>query len=104
MADWHLRELEEGLTRRGWRIDTVLPGNDYDISASWKIVRGDAERLLDFEGLDDLDTLPLERAYGVRVRDREESGLYFGKQSSDARPNRPWEHDLDAFVVALEDD
>jgi hypothetical protein len=103
VADWHLRELDEQLSPRGWHIEAVFRGNDYDISASWKIVRGDLEHVLDFEGLDDLDTRPLERAYGVRVRDRESSGLYFGRRPSDARPNRRWEHELDALVAALDE-
>lgn len=89
--------------QRGWHVEAVLPGNDYDISASWKVVRGDLEHVLDFKGLDDLDTRPLERAYGVRVRDRESSGLYFGKPPSEARPNHPWEHELDAFIAALDE-
>jgi hypothetical protein len=93
VADWHLRELERELARRGWRIEAVLPGDDYRVSASWKITRGDAEHFLDFQGLDDLETLPLDEAYGVDIRGRE-GGLYFGKRPSETHPSRHWPEEL----------
>ena len=103
MAEWHLRELEDRLARRGWRIARVFPGDDYRISATWEIERGGLRHLVDFEGLDDMETLPVDRAYACHLRTREGAGLYFGKKPSGAYPNRGWDDDLNAFVAALDD-
>jgi hypothetical protein len=102
VAEWHLQQLESQLVKHGWRIAEIHGGDGYRVSATWEIVRGDARVLLDFEGLDDMMTLPLEDAYAVHVRDGERLGLYFGKKPSEARPNRSWDDDLLAFVAALD--
>jgi hypothetical protein len=102
MAEWHLRQLDEQLAKHGWLIGDVHEGDDYRVSATWEIMRGDARLLLDFQGLDDMKTLPLQEAYGVEVRGEENLGLYFGKKPTEARPNRAWVDDLVAFVDALD--
>jgi hypothetical protein len=102
MAEWHLRELEEQLARRGWRVAAIHEGPAHGFSASWEIERDGRCLLLDFEGLDDLVTLPVEQAYAVEVRGHATHDLYFGKKSTSARPNRSWQRDLLAFVAALE--
>lgn len=105
MSQPHLQALERALIRKGWRIVAVLPGNDYNVSATWQIQRGtsDPTLFIDFDGLDDMECLPLEESYGCQVRGRpagdESAGLYF------RRPNRSrplWEQDLAAFVLALD--
>ena len=107
MSKPHLQALEEALRRRGWRVVTVHPGNDYNISATWEIQRSTSEPSLfiDFDGLDDMVCRPLEACYGCRIRGRsgkdEAARLYF------RRPNKSrdlWEKDLAAFVLALENE
>ena len=72
MAEWHLIDLRNALHRKKWQLFTCLKGNDYDISEIWQIQRPDGtEKLhIEFDGLDDLETLPLEASYGCKkVRD-----------------------------------
>ena len=45
MAQWHLDEIRAALEKRGWRLTAELPGNDYNISATWQFERhGDGRR------------------------------------------------------------
>jgi hypothetical protein len=98
MAAWHLDELRAALERRGWGC-TEIPGDDYRVSATWELRRAGDGRVLhvDFEGLDDLRTLPLAESYGCKVREGDLS-LYFRRQ----RARKLWEADLRAFVEGLE--
>jgi hypothetical protein len=107
MSKPHLRALEEALVRRGWRVVAVHPGNDCNISATWEIQRSSSHPSLfiDFDGMDDMNCLPLEESYGCHVRGRsaQDRGacLYFRK------PNKSralWEQELAAFVLALENE
>ena len=105
MSKFHLQSLEETLGRRGWRIVAVCPGNDYDVSASWEILRSTnrPSQFIDFYGLEDLACLPLDESYGCRIRGRsakdEAASLYFRKP---IKSRDLWEKDLEAFVLALE--
>ncbi|HEX5323828.1 MAG TPA: hypothetical protein VFW40_08590 [Capsulimonadaceae bacterium] len=91
-----MRALEEALTSAGWSVTGRLAGDDYRISGAWQIERGrnDPTLHLDFEGMDDMVCLPMERAYGCRVRNGKPT-LYF------ARKGRSWSERLREFVQAL---
>jgi hypothetical protein len=99
VAEWHLEELRSALERRGWRI-VEHPGDDYRVSGSWELRRsGDAEaRWIDFDGLDDLQTLPMDRSFACRVRGSASVSLYFRR----ARSNDLWTKELATLVQALE--
>lgn len=81
MSACHLDMLRRALEENHWVFFGDEPGNDYDISGIWNIARpnGDSRLQLAFSGLDDLDTLPLERSYGCHVVGEENVGLYFGR-------------------------
>lgn len=103
MAVWHLDELRNALERKGWRVVTELPGDDYAISASWEIQRsGDPHKpVIDFSGLDDMQTLPVDQSYGCEVRDTDIS-LHFsrrGENGSSARTR--WRKELNSFVESI---
>ncbi|MEM7262780.1 MAG: hypothetical protein AAF488_12375, partial [Planctomycetota bacterium] len=85
--------LEQGR----WRIAAETSGNDYDISGVWQITRrdGTSELHLEFQGLDDLETLPIERAYSCRVREASDVSLYFRRKGS------AWQQELREFVERL---
>lgn len=104
MSKPHLRELEEALARKGWRIVAVHPGDDYRIAATWEIQRSSSQPSLfiDFDGMGpEGDTcLPLEESYGCQVRVREKVSLYFRRVN---KSRRLWEQELTAFVRALDD-
>jgi hypothetical protein len=101
MADWHLKELRDALETIGWVIIAEVPGDDYAISATWEIRRSNKQPsvFIDFEGLDDMATLPIERSYGCHVRGRGSCGLYFGRrgEGKSAR-RRSWANELNQVV------
>lgn len=104
MALWHLEELRTSLEKRGWRFVAELPGDDRSISASWKFVRSSPDDVLiiDFNGLDDMETLPIEAAYGCSVRDRNGLGLYFGRKGvANSEQRRRWQTELKDLVAKL---
>ena len=97
MSEWHLDDLRAALINRGWRILQVHPGDDYAVSGSWEIQRSTRVPPLwiDFEGLDDLRTLPMDKSYGCHVRGGP-SSLYF------RRPGGRWQTELEKFVTSLD--
>lgn len=104
MAEWHLKELRLAIERRGWRLAAEHCGDNYGISASWEIERsGDAGKaFIDFEGLDELQVLPVTKAYGCHVRDRRSVALYFGSRGEKGSSKRSiWNDELNRFVAAL---
>ena len=98
MAIWHLEKLRVALERRGWSC-VELPVDEFGVSATWELRRSRDERVLhiDFEGLNDLRTLPIHESYGCRVRETGE-GLYFRRQ----RTLGLWQEEVAAFVEHLE--
>jgi len=105
MAEWHLNELRNAIERSGWRFVAEQPSDDLYISASWEFKRGDKEPNLwiDFGGIDDLQTLPIEQSYGCHARNHSGEGLYFrGKGSSDSVKREIWLRELKAFVASLD--
>jgi hypothetical protein len=68
MSEVHLDNLRNALEKSHWVVTLELDGNDYDISAIWVVSRpdGTAIRNIEFEGLDDMETLPIEKSYGCR--------------------------------------
>ena len=99
MSDSHLIELRKRLENSHWVLVSELSGNDYDISARWLISRPDGSHQmhLEFEGLDDMNTLPLEQSYGCRVMEAPTIKLYF------SRLGRAWKNDLSKFMKQLND-
>ena len=101
MADWHLEEIRNELEKFGWRFVAELPGDNYRISATWEFRRDKDEPiiLIDFDGLDDMNTLPLEHSYACSVRERRSAGLYFSKKGEGKSPARAaWRKNLEQFV------
>lgn len=104
MAEWHLKELRNAIERSGWRFVAEHPSDDLYISASWEFKRGDKEPVLwiDFGGIDDLRTLPIERSNGCQARHRPSEGLYFRRKgSSDSVKREIWLKELNAFVASF---
>jgi hypothetical protein len=103
MSNSHLHALEEALARRGWRVVSVLPGDDYRISATWEVRRSTSRPSLfiDFDGMgpDGDCCLPLEESYGCHARGRASPSLYFRRIN---KSRSRWEQELAAFVVALD--
>ena len=93
----HLRLLRDNLERNKWVVTHELLGDDYSVSAKWKISRpnGDFPKILIFEGLHELDVLPIEQSYGCHIESNTDISLYFGKIS------KSFPSELKLFVEAL---
>ncbi|MFV0680518.1 hypothetical protein [Ottowia sp.] len=102
MAQWHLDELHAALARRGWVVGACV-GDGHAISATWALQRaGDPRRIyIDFEGLDERGSLPVERCYACAVRGTDLS-LYFRRRGADVRAQARWSDELRAFVADLD--
>jgi hypothetical protein len=88
--------------RRGWRVATVHPGDDYRVSGSWELHRsGSAPILIDFDGMgpDGDRCLPLDESYGCQVRGRASASLYFRRVN---RSRELWQAELAGFVQKLD--
>jgi hypothetical protein len=106
MAEWHLTELRNELEKKGWRIIAEHPSPNLYISGSWEVQRNPsmASIFIDFEGIDDLNTLPMNESYGCNIRNHEPSGLYFSKrgEKSDSNKRKIWKSNLTDFVKQLD--
>ncbi len=100
MSKPHLQAREKARARGGWRLANVLPGDDYRVSASWDMCRGESCVLIDFDGLqEDGVCLPLEESYGCQVRGRP-AALYFRRFR---RSRELWGWELADFVRGLDE-
>ena len=103
MSEWYLDDLRTALRKRGWSI-SELAGDGYRTSASWELKRSRDNRapVIDFDELDDMRTLPIEKSYSCRWRGTPKE-LYFSRRDTSQRPST-WKQDLSNFVMSLESD
>ena len=97
MSETHLTDIRNVLEQNRWIVAEEQDGNDYDISGTWMICRPDGSQKfhLEFEGLDELGVLPINKAYACCVRENKEICAYF------AKPSRSWPDELDSFIREL---
>ena len=97
MSDFHLSDLRSILDSNKWNIVDEADGNDYNISAIWKIARIDGRCVqhLQFDGLNELGCLPVQESYGCTVMESPKISLYF------SRKHRNWKDDLLEFMEKL---
>ena len=93
MSQHHLNDLHHALTQKGWTIVETLPGDDYRVSAVWVVARGDSNARLAFDGLHEIECLPIERSYACHLEGDHLHSVYFGKKS--------WKIDLASCVDGL---
>ena len=97
VGDTHLNELREALEEKGWLVLSEKEGDGYRLSRVWQIQRSTkaaATELL-FDGLDDLQVLPIERAYACHVADKKNLSIYFGSM-------KEFRKALPTFVAGLD--
>ncbi len=92
----HLNDLENALTQQKWDITARLDGNDLDVSGIWQIARHDRHEELIFEGMGDLEVLPMDKSYGCHLKSQPTISLYFSKKG------RSWPGSLREFLAALD--
>lgn len=100
MSMAHLQQLRNALTQAHWPVREAFAGDVLGVSGYWQIARpnGMSQRTLVFEGLEDLQTLPMEKAYGCFVAENPQISLYF------SRINRTFPAALKAFIEQLENE
>jgi hypothetical protein len=105
MAQWHLDQLRIALEKDGWRFTDELPGDDYRVSATWLFERSASGKLMiDFDGLDDMKTLPIAESYACSVRGTSHSLYFRRKGAGGSRQAERWPEELAAFVAAVGQD
>lgn len=99
MGKRHLADLRQALEKHHWVVKKECEGNGYDISSVWIITRPDGTCLshVEFEGLDDMEVLPVEKSYACRLREDHSISAYF------SRIGRSWPSELEKFICALDD-
>ena len=97
MSQAHLTELRKILENSHWVIASEFEGNEYDVSGVWQVSRPDGANKMhiEFEGLDDMNTLPVEESYGCRVKEAPNINLHF------SRVGRSWSEELTKFINEL---
>lgn len=97
MSEFHLNDLKKELEKSHWVVVSELEGNDYDISGVWLLSRPDGTNQLhlEFEGLDDMETLPLNKSYGCRIKENPDIKLYL------SRIEHSWKDALSMFIKHL---
>ena len=97
MSEAHLTELRKVLENNHWVIASEQEGNEYDISGVWEISRPDGTNKIhiEFEGLDDMETLPIEKSYSCRIKEVPKVNLHFSKVG------RSWGEELTNFISEL---
>ncbi|RYZ88978.1 MAG: hypothetical protein EOP04_08060 [Proteobacteria bacterium] len=98
--------MQNSLEKRGWQIISLIPGDGYAISASWVIERSNrvTPLYIDFQGLDDMKTLPIEESIGCHIRVEPNIDLYFSKQGQRKSSHRErWKDSLTKFVSQIDE-
>ena len=104
MADWHLSELRGAIEKIGWRFVAEHPSEHLYISGTWEFTRDSSEPnlFIDFQGIDDLRTLPMNESYACHIRGHATQDLYFSRKGPEGSGRRKaWKQELHNFVEAL---
>jgi hypothetical protein len=104
MADWHLKGLRDAMESSGWRFVAEHASDHLYVSASWEFEgnKNEPHIFIDFEGIDDLRTLPIDESYACHVRNNRSLSLYFGRKGEKGSTQREtWKKELHGFVASL---
>ena len=94
--EYHLNDLRKALENKRWVLTDVLEGNGYDMSGVWQLERYGKKIEIRFDGQDDLEVLPMEKAFGCSAAPYLGVSLYF------APKNKSWEKLLHVFISKIE--
>jgi hypothetical protein len=97
VSSFHIADIENSLYHHDWRI-TKSAGNDLEISEIWVIGKYHKRLTLIFEGMGDLEVLPIEESYGCYLQNDPSASLYFSKNN-----RKEWGKNLLDFIKKLEE-
>ncbi len=95
---YHIEDLKDQLHNHNWIVLKESEGNDLDISEYWTIrhrYQPNKTCTLAFEGMDDLEVLPIEKSYACFLSEEPAISLYFSKSI------KLWKRDLNTFILNL---
>lgn len=95
---YHIEDLRDQLHNHNWIVLKESEGNDLDISEYWTIrhrYQPNKTCTLAFEGMDDLEVLPIENSYACFLSEEPAISLYFSKSI------KLWKRDLNTFILNL---
>ena len=95
---YHIEDLRNQLHNHNWIVLKESEGNDLDISEYWTIrhrYQPNKTCTLAFEGMDDLEVLPIEKSYACFLSEEPAISLYFSKST------KLWKRDLNTFILNL---
>lgn len=92
----HIEFLKKTLESQGWDIVEVQDGNDLDISEIWQVKRYNCTKRLAFDGMGDLEVLPIEQSYACFDLSQPKHNVYFSKNGKD------WKQPIRLFVSELD--
>lgn len=97
MSGIYLNDIRQCLEKAHWKVTQELDGDGYRISGVWVVERPDGTGRfhLDFQGLDDKRTLPIEESYACEIREAPDVSCYFSRQG------RSWPQELAGFEKKL---
>lgn len=95
---YHIEDLRDQLHNHNWIVLKESEGNDLDISEYWTIrhrYQPNKTCTLAFEGMDDLEVLPIEKSYACFLSEEPAISLYFSKSI------KLWKRDLNTFISKI---
>lgn len=102
MSVSHLNQLDEALTRRGWKITKRLRGEENVLgAATWEITRSPRDPVLciDFAGFGGMgEDISIDESYACDVRGHS-ARLYFSRVN---HSRERWMAELKEFITALD--
>ena len=104
MAKWHIETLRKGLISSHWNIlDESFP-DDNKSTGAWKIIRGNSQLIILFEGYDEVNTYSFDKSFGCHLSTDNSIALYLPKNKP--KPSKPnaklsWKKELQMFLNEL---
>jgi hypothetical protein len=96
MSSAHIKDIENHIYQHGWTIEKK-EGNDLDVPEVWLLNKHRSRLLLIFDGMGDLDVLPVEQSYGCYIDGTPSVSLYFSKNN-----RQEWKKKLLEFMKKLD--
>lgn len=98
MSETTLNQLRNRLEKNHWKVLDELPGDDYRYSGFWKISRPDnsSPLTIGFNGLDNMETYPIEKSYGFQLIEHPEISAYMAQHTQ-----KSWPAELQSFMNQL---
>ena len=86
---WHIDEIRNSLTKKGWRILSEELQDDDRYTCFWEIALNSKQVTLAFEGYDEFDTFDFSQSFGCHVLEDQSVAIHLPKKSPTAKKITP---------------